>query len=132
MLPKEKFSTGEIQQSSTRESKLHTGKGNKRDNGGYSRQGSRDGNRDQRDRVSTVFGQLFSIRTDLFGLRRTGKLLIDSGSSINLIKENILHPTHPSQNYNKEFYMGNDKHLTTRLTNFKYLNQDHLFYIDFI
>ena len=65
----------------------------------------------------------------MYGLRRLGKLLIDSGSSINLIKENILHPKHPIKNCNKEFYMGNDKHLSTRSTTFKYLNKEHLFYI---
>ena len=65
----------------------------------------------------------------MYELQRPDKLLIDSRSSINFIKENILHLKYPLKNVYKEFCMGNDKHSSTRSTTFKYLNKEHLFYI---
>ena len=79
-------------------------------------------------RVSTVSGRLQSI----FGKRSDGstyKLLVDSGSSINIIKRNKVPIQSRPFEIRKNFIMGKDKHMLTTAVHIIYLNKRHLFHI---
>ena len=54
---------------------------------------------------------------------------MDSGSSINVIKADLIDPKHPREECNKEFVMGNDLHISKALTKLRFQEVDHIFYI---
>ncbi|XP_033222760.1 uncharacterized protein LOC117176615 [Belonocnema kinseyi] len=79
--------------------------------------------------VSAISGRLFSIRANLHGTNRTGRLLVDSGSSLNLIKDELVQLNHPREKCIKVFSMGNDQHRTNQITKFKFQGKEHVFVI---
>ena len=81
------------------------------------------------DRISAMPGRLYSIRGRLHGTAGTIKLLVDSGTSINIIKENLIDRTREKIPLIKEFSMGNDKHRTSKVTKLKFQGKEHLFVI---
>ena len=79
------------------------------------------------DRISAITGKLYSVRERLRGTAETIKLLVDSGTSVNIIKENLISRTHEKIPLIKEFSMGNDKHRTNDVTKLKFQSKEHLF-----
>ena len=63
------------------------------------------------------------------GTRGFGRLLVDSGSSINVIEADLIHPKHPREECNKEFVMGNGLHISKSLTKLRFQEIYHIFYI---
>ena len=64
------------------------------------------------DRVSHVTGQLQSVLIRPRGFERNIRLLVDSGSSINIIKEFHVAQTTPKEPFKKKFRMGNDEQVS--------------------
>ena len=66
------------------------------------------GNTDHR--ISVISGRLYSIRGQFLGTRGPTKLLVDSGASLNVIKNSAIQKNYPRCHHITEFCMGNDKH----------------------
>ena len=96
---------------------------------GHDPGGSHSKMRNGGDRISAISGRLYSIRGRLHGTAGTIKLLVDSGASINLIKENLIDQIHEKIPLIKEFSMGNNKHRTSEVTKLKFQGKEHLFVI---
>ena len=121
----EKFSYWSRYNSSTKPSFQSAGEGQRY---GKRHRGSRTGGND-RDRVSEISKRLFFIAANLRGTNKTGRLLVDSGSSLNLIKEMLVHLENLREKFTKVFSMGNDKHTTTEITKLKFQGKQHVFAI---
>ena len=88
---------------------------------------SSSGPRRKIDRVSHVSGRLQSVLIRPHGFERDIRLLVDSGSSINIIKESHVPQTIPKEPFKKEFRMGNDRQTSGHKVIIEYLNKFHTF-----
>ena len=79
-----------------------------------------------RNRVSPISRRLYSIRGFLLGTIGSAQLLVDSGASLNLIKEKMLIESHPRERITTKFSMGNDKHQTEEMTILKFQGKKHI------
>ena len=77
--------------------------------------------------MPAVHGWLQSVAGKRNG--REYRLLVDSGSSINLIKEEYVPNDSKIFKMIKNFSMGNDKHQSDLATHINYLGKSHLFHI---
>ena len=69
---------------------------------------------------------MFSIAANLRGTNRTGRLLVDSGSSLNLIEQMLVQLENPREKVSELFSMGNKKHTTTAITKLKIQGKEHV------
>lgn len=56
-------------------------------------------------------------------------MLIDCGSSLNLIKTNCLSKVAARFPSNKKFFIGNEQHCSTEYTELNFQNKKHIFHI---
>ena len=86
-------------------------------------------NRRKRQRPSfcNIRKAVFHNAANLRGTNRTGRLLVDSGSSLDLIKEMLMHLENPREDVTKVFSMENDKHTTSEITKLKFPGKDNVF-----
>ena len=80
-------------------------------------------------RISVISGRLYSIRGQFVGTRGPAKLLVDSGASINLIKNSVIQKSHPKQEKETGFSMGNEKHQTRETVILTFQNKEHKFVV---
>ena len=77
--------------------------------------------------MSTISGQLLTIRRNVLGTVGTTKLLDGSGASINLIKEERNDKSCKQEDCIRKFKMGNDSHKTAK--KIKILEKSHVFLV---
>jgi Retroviral aspartyl protease. len=56
-------------------------------------------------------------------------LLLDTGASINIIKEGSIPQEHEKFKFKKNFQMGHEEHKSNQATHLNYFNKKHLFHI---
>ena len=69
------------------------------------------------------------MRRQFVEKRGPAKLLVDSGASINLIKNSVILKSHPRQEKEEEFSMGNEKHQTRETVTLTFQNKEHKFVV---
>ena len=81
------------------------------------------------DRVSHVSGRLQSVLIQPRGFERNIRILVDSGSSINIMKESHVPQTIPKETFKKKFRMGNGEQVSEHKVIIEYLSKFHTFHV---
>ena len=80
-------------------------------------------------RISVISGRLYSIRGQFLGTRGPVKLLVESGASLNVIKNGALQKNHLRHHEKTEFFMGNDRHEARETVSLTLENVMHTFVV---